>query len=481
MFSSLFGELTPRRWPGLDRLPGAATLAAAPGVAEAAIADLASAVAGQTAGDVAGQAAGYLPGQTVDGMAEALSQDVVVDASPAAAIRQHFAEHRQDLQRASAMLTLLDPSRLWASQVVHALADAAGQPVQRLNLRERATLRTLAVIERTLVPRRQAGALRVYHADIRASGMAQGLAQDEISNALAEGSQLTAVIVGAMQPHALVALLRSLLQATRQPEWRCPQLVFILPPGAAALRLRILEQHWPPQVQARTVAEPLACPASVWNCVLDAWEASQAPQPAVAAGLRRPGPPVQPGPAARPIQPPQGAHGPQADHPAPPPAAAAGGAGQFALDRRPVTLPGLPAHPWPDDADGAPTQRASLVLPQALTRLLAPLAASDGLLACGIVDLARGDLLASQSRERPATTDLAGLALALCAARQAHQAMAGDAAAPDEILITAGPRQTLLRSLPGDGALAFVAVLDRQQTNLALLRFKLLDAERQLA
>lgn len=418
MFGSLFGELTPRRGPGLDGPPDAATLAAAPS------------------------------------MAEALSQDVVVDASPAAAIRQHFAEHRQDLQRASAMLTLLDPSRLWASQVVHALADAAGQPVQRLNLRERATLRTLAVIERTLVPRRQAGALRVYHADIRANGMAQGLAQDEISNALAEGSQLTAVIVGAMQPPALVALLRSLLQATRQPEWRCPQLVFILPPGAAALRQRILEQHWPPQVQARTVAEPLACAASVWNCVLDAWETSQAPQPADATSLRRPVPPA---------------------------ALTAGPAGQFALDRRPVALPGLPAQPWTAVADGPPPQPASLALPQALTRLLAPLAASDGLLACGIVDLARGDLLASQSRERPATTDLAGLALALCAARQAHQAMAGDAAAPDEILITAGPRQTLLRSLPGDGALGFVAVLDRQQTNLALLRFKLLDAERQLA
>ena len=75
--------------------------------------------------------------------------------------------------------------------MVHALTDAAGQPVQRLNLRERATLRTLAVIERTLVPRRQAGALRVYHAAIRASAMAQGLAQDEISNALAERSELT--------------------------------------------------------------------------------------------------------------------------------------------------------------------------------------------------------------------------------------------------------------------------------------------------
>jgi len=479
MFSSLFGDLASRRQSGLDPRPGAATLCTGPagegpfdGVADHGV-DHGAARAADNAG-----------GAAVADVVEALSLDVLVDASPAAAIRQHFAQHRADLQRASAMLTLLDPSRLWASQVVAALADAAGQPVQRLNLRERATLRTLAVIERTLVPRRQAGALRVYHADIRASAMSQGLAQEEINNALAEGSQLTAVIVGAMQPHALVALLRSLLQATRQPEWRCPQLVFILPPGAVALRQRILEQHWPPQVQARTVAEPLACVASVWNCVLEAWEASQPLQRADAAH------PARPACAASAANEPHALHAlqalpaPHAAHTASSPplvVAAAAPTGQFALNRRSATTPGRPAQPWPVGGDGAPPRRLGVSLPQALTRLLAPLATSDGLLACGIVDLARGDLLASQSREQPATTDLAGLALALCAARQAHQSMTGEAAGPDEILITAGPRQTLLRSLPGDGALGFVAVLDRQQTNLALLRFKLLEAERLLA
>jgi hypothetical protein len=410
MLGSLFGDLSPRRLNGSDAAPPALPPTAA------------------------ASAPGTWP---------AASEDVVVDASPAAAIRAHFAERRSDLQRASAMVTLLDPSRLWASQVVHALSDAAGQPVQRLRLRERATLRTLAVIERTLVPRRGADALRVYHADIRTSAMDNGPAHEEISNALAEGSQLTAVIVGAMQPHALVALLRSLLQATRQPEWRCPQLVFILPPGAAALRQRILEQHWPPRVQVTAVAEPLASAASVWNCVLEAWEATQ-------------GGPV---PIAR-REPRPGAH--EAGFPTGLSPGFATQAGRSGADE------GTPS----SGRDGPP-------LPQALTRLLAPLAASDGLLACGIVDLGRGDLLASQCRERP-SADLAGLALALCAARQAHLSMAGESAAPDEILITAGARQTLLRTLPGDGALGFVALLDRQQANLSLLRFKLLEAEQLL-
>jgi len=390
MLTSLFGDLTPRRLP-------------------------------ETPSQAAAAADGAAPATTV--RADTSSIDVVVDHSPTEAIRAHFAAHRQDLQRASQMVTLLDPSRLWAAQVLHALADAAGQPVQRLNVRERMSLRTLAVIERTLVPRRGAPALRVYHADIRGGASAAGVAPEEITSALAEGSQLTAVIVGAMQPHALVALLRGLLQACHQPEWRCPHLVFLLPPGAAALRQRILAQDWPPGVQAHALAEPLASAASVWNCVLEAWEATQ----------------TLPAPAAAPAPPPE---------PPPLPVLAAAGSG--------IQLPAV-----------------------VLNRLLLPLARSEGLLACGIVDLHTGDLLATQQREEPAT-DLAALAEALCAARLAHQAVATDEAPPEEILVTTGPRQTLLRRLPGEAPLGFVAVLDRQQANLALLRFKLLDAERVL-
>lgn len=373
-----------------------------------------------------------------------LSDDLLVDASPAAAMRAHFAQHRADLQRASAMVTLIDPSRLWASQVVQALADAAGQPVQRLHLRERATLRTLATVERTLVPRRGAEPLRVYQADMRASAMAFSLAEDEITSALAEGSQLTAVIVGALQPHALVALLRNLLQATRQPQWRCTELVFLLPPGAAALRQRIAEQPWPAHVHTRAVAEPLTCAAQVWNTVLAAWEATQA------------------------------------DH-------------GFDLPCTDEADPALPATPAGQSASWATTlargearRPPPTVMAPGLARLLLPLARSEGLLACGIVDLGRGDLLASQQGGAP-DIDLAALALALCTARQAQRAVNPRDALPDEVLITTGARQSLLRQLASPrrndadpARLGFIAVLDRQQANLALLRFKLLDADRLL-
>ncbi len=114
-----------------------------------------------------------------------------------------------------------------------------------------------------------------------------------------------------------------------------------------------------------------------------------------------------------------------------------------------------------------------------LNRLWPPLTRSEGLLACGIVDLHSGDLLAGQQREEP-PTDLAALARAMGAARRAHQAVAADEAPPDEILVTSGPCQTLLRRLPGDALAGCLAVPDRRQANLPLLRFKLLDAERLL-
>lgn len=406
MLSSLFGDLVPRRLPASRAAPAAAT-------------DGGTAVVKTPLAD---------------------SIDVVVDDSPTEAIRRHFHAHRQDLQRASAMVTLLDPSRLWAPQVLQALAAAGGQPVQRLNLRERTSLRTLAVIERTLVPRRDAPALRVYLADIRGGASAAGVAPEEITAALAEGSQLTAVIVGAMQPHALVALLRALVEATHRPQWRCPQIVFILPPGAAALRQRILAQDWPAGVTAHAVAESLASAAGVWNRVLEVWE----------AGRQRAAGPVDLADAAA------GDALGESPHHAP----AWTGAGALA---------DLPA-----DRPAAPDAGLPLVV---LNRLLLPLARSEGLLACAIVDLDSGDLRASQHNGEP-LPDLHALAEAMCAARLAHQAVAPDEAPPDEVLVTTGARQTLLRRLPGDAGLGFVAVLDRRRANLTLLRFKLLDAER---
>jgi len=66
--------------------------------------------------------------------------DAAVDTNPAASMRSHLAATRLDLGQASSMITLIDPARQWAGRVLRALSEAGGQVVERLNLRDRATL-----------------------------------------------------------------------------------------------------------------------------------------------------------------------------------------------------------------------------------------------------------------------------------------------------------------------------------------------------
>ena len=392
MLTSLFGDLQPRRGPlrsDRDSPTGFANTAVFEDAAQ-----------------------GFAATQVMDELRPArvrpqpVVEDVFVSGSPAAAMRAHFAGTRSDLERASSMITLLDPSRLWAPAVVKTLSDASGQPVEKLHVREQGTLRTLAVVERTMLPRRQNGPLKVYHADIRASGAEH----DEIATVLAEHSHMTTVIVGALQPHAVEMLLRALLAATQGPNWHCPWLMFLLPPGSDLLRERILSQPWPAQVHTAAVAVSLTGTSTVWNTVLAAWDAAQQdPQPQQAAPER------------------------------------------------------------------APQDSASL------GRALAGLARTEGVLACGVVDLDRGELLASDSRQDD-EPGLARAARALVAARAAHiQAVGNAEALPEELLVTVPGRIQLLRCVgQGPRPMALALVLDRQNANLALVRFKLAEAERQL-
>src|SRR3982750_2235804 len=193
--------------------------------------------------------------------------DLVVTGSPAQAIREHFAATRPDLETASSMITLLDPVGVWASSVIKALSDAGGRPIERLHLREKTTLRTIAMIERTTLVRRQEDTLRIFHADVRAPGPENA----EIPVALMERSQMTAVIIGPMQPHAIDALLASLRHATRLATWRCAHLLFQLPPNAGWINAKVNAIAWPERLHVHLVSEPMTGASSVWNAMLNIW------------------------------------------------------------------------------------------------------------------------------------------------------------------------------------------------------------------
>ena len=381
--------------------------------------------------------------------------DLVVIGSPAQAIREHFAATRADLETASSMITLLDPVGVWASSVIKALSDAGGRPIERLHLREKTTLRTIAMIERTTLVRRQEDTLRIFHADVRAPGPENA----EIPVALMERSQMTAVIIGPMQPHAIDALLASLRQATSLPTWRCPHLLFQLPPNASWINNKVEAIVWPARLHVHIVSEPMTGASSVWNAMLGVWNEAK----------------LQPGWDPSAVSPMLGI----SDFPIK--------VGELAATTTAAPRTGLAASPPATGGTSGSAAQPNVtrsVLDAARGRqALGVLLKLDGLIGCALVDGATGFVLAHEAREdHPIDMELAAAAAAqvLRAHRESARSM-GLSDPVDEIITSAGARHVLIRALQRHADLFIVALLEKHRTNLALARFQLLEVERSLA
>ena len=368
-------------------------------------------------------------------------RDLVVTGSAAAAIREHFAATRADLGTATRQITLLDPTGVWASAVIKALSDAGGQPVERLHLREHTTLKTLAVIERTSLVRRHEEKLNLYHADVRSPGQDTA----EIPVALMERSHLTTVIVGPMQPHAIDALLASLADATQLPGWRCPNLLFMLPPNAVWIANKIAAMRWPQRLNVHVIDEPLISASAVWNAMLGIWNLVKL-QPAWEA------------PAAT---------------------AAAAAPAEF-----PFKVADLSRPPQARPVGTAPVARLgrSVLDPARAARALADMLPLDGMLGCAAVDATTGLVLARELREdQPVDLDVIGAACAqiLREHRQSSSAM-GLGGPVEEIMTSTGARQMVMRVISRYPDVFVVCLLDRQRTNLPLARYKLMELDKAL-
>lgn len=379
-------------------------------------------------------------------MVDRHQHDLVVSGSPAQAIREHFATTRADLETASRLITLLDPVGIWASAVIKALSDAGGRPIERLHLREQTTLRTLATIERTTLVRRHEDTLKIYHADVRAPGRENA----EIPVALMERSHMTTVIIGPMQPHAIDALLASLHEYTSLPTWRCPNLLFMLPPSAVWIANKISAVPWASRLHVHVLNESMTSASSVWNAMLGMWNHVKT-QPA--------------------WEPPDAALG-VSDYPI------------KVADLQPGTATPTTVTPALR-APARPVMRVShhALDPARARQALGDMLSIDGLLGCAVVDATTGLVLARESREdQPADLDLSAAASAqvLRAHRLAARNM-GLSEQIDEVMVSAGTRQQVLRTVTRHPDLFLMALLDKHRANLALARYKLMEVEKGLA
>ncbi|HEY8709877.1 MAG TPA: hypothetical protein VIM34_18000, partial [Burkholderiaceae bacterium] len=374
------------------------------------------------------------------------------------------ADTRADLETAASLITLLDPAGVWASAVIKALSDAGGRPIERLHLREHTTLRTLATIERTTLVRRHEDTLRIYHADVRAPGRDNA----EIPVALMERSQMTTVIIGPLQPHAIDALLDALHVATLLPTWRCPNLLFMLPPNAVWIANKVSAVAWPARLHVHLLSESMTGASAVWNAMLGMWNHVKA-QPGWEPDAN---PPLM-GMSEFPIK--------VSELFEPTRRGGASGAttGAGALFAAPAT-----SKP-PTHAVVAPSvMRISrnLLDPAQAQVALAGMLALEGLLGCAVVDATTGLVLARQSHEEP-PLDMEMVAAASAQVMRAHRHAArsmGLAEPIDEVITSAGPRQQVMRTVSRHPDLFLVVLLDKHRTNLALARFQLMEVERRL-
>jgi hypothetical protein len=130
---------------------------------------------------------------------------------------------------------------------------------------------------------------------------------------------------------------------------------------------------------------------------------------------------------------------------------------------------------WPGGSDTPDLALASQWLGQLLR--------CEGVQACALVDGAGGQMLAGDS-SLPAglAPDLPRASLAASLALRAQQHAARTMAQPpvEEVSVTCGEHQHLLRTIAARPGLFLLALLDRKRTNVALVRFKLREAERAL-
>lgn len=443
MLKSLFGDLTPIRDP-------ASRTGSKDASADVEMPEFASTAVMADENELAAAAA----------EAEARhNDDLLVSGSPAQAMRAHFAGSRKDTFVRQKLITMCDPSHMWAASVIRALADASGQPIERLSLRDQASLNLMATIERTTLPRRTDDTLKIYHADIQAEG---GDAA-EVQMALMERSDLSVVIIGPMAPSAIDDMLADLHSATLSLHWQCRNLLFMLPVGASWMVQKIERMDWPAQVRIETMCEPLTSASAVWNRMLAHWQrlrSEQATPPVTHASVATHAPGSAPMPLSEAVS----------ASPTIPPA-------------RQATLFVAPQETPETSAEApAPEPGRSPVHPRRALAVLDELTVLDGLIFVALVEGSTG--LVKASPARGPDIDRAALAAAEIwkthrrTLRQLGHSRPGDPL--EEILVTAGSRYHILRTLRAHPDLFILAVLDKLRSNLAMTRYRIMEAQQVL-
>lgn len=197
------------------------------------------------------------------------TRELFVACEPALALAQQFDYLRPGY------VALHDIACQGAKRMLHAVASAAGRPVERLVIRRQGYGTTLAAADHVDCPAVDGRRVRLYSTDIDTDTPSR----TALARVLLTRAALSVVLVGDVPAHAMGEALQPLREPLFGGSWRCPHLVFLpLSAGShAALAGLVGALGLGSGVQCRMTA-PVTRPADAWTLISQSWNAAQAAQ-----------------------------------------------------------------------------------------------------------------------------------------------------------------------------------------------------------
>lgn len=194
------------------------------------------------------------------------TRELFVSCEPGEALQQQFEYLRPSY------IALHDIASRGARRLLHAIASAAGRPVERLSIRRQSYGTVLASIDYVDCPASRGQLVRLYSTDAEADTVTR----TAIARVLCAQATMAVILIGDVPPHALSDALQPLRDAMFRPDWQCAHLQFMpLAATSHAALAGLVAALGPGSGVACQIAPRVSRPAEAWNFLSESWNRVQ--------------------------------------------------------------------------------------------------------------------------------------------------------------------------------------------------------------
>jgi hypothetical protein len=424
------------------------------------------------------------PGPYVDGPAPDVGRQTVpnehelfVSCDPGPALQQQFDHLRPEF------IVVHDVGTTSSRKLLAGIAAAAGRVLQKLVIRRQGYGTALATVPFVELPTNDGRKLRLYTTECETEPAWRA----ELVQLLLSHSRLAVVMVGDMPAPNLGPALRPLREAMTQPSWQNRQLLLLPLSSASNLVTHGMELARGTEINVRT-APQVARPADAWGFISGTWSRMNdraVTEDRSSAAL---------GPLFTPVRAPagEGTASANAPHPAP---SRATSMQVDAPDTAPAVLTRLPERPTDSTFLGsAPSRPAPLnnkspssgfmppkeqpATADVLRRYARQISEVAGVGSCCVFHVSTAQSVAYAGSGQGALA-LATQGASLWASIIAGSERLALGKTLQEAALTLGPQHILLRAVPRHPELGMIALLDKPNANLTMMRLQVLRMDPQ--